>query len=312
MSGEILPGATEAVGGVLEGFGHGGSYVAPVVGAGTDVHVVVDAALAEGTDEFHIEFQGEIVVAHADCPVHLSPGGHLLVGATEDAGDGVVVLDDLLPPFCRGVVLQPLHGQTAQIAADVIDQREELRVVDAIDRGGTSAHGETDDATMGTVRAGAVAGLDIRNEFLEEIVFVLPPGSIEVHHVLLVALGADENHLFHLACGNQAVGHLTEVSVALPDGVGLTAAVHEVEDGVAALAVLLIAGGQVDGEGAPSHVLKQATGHLGLEDFAGLGKGHQGTAHTEEKEEDSFHDRCCFGGQGLYPVMKCLSDAPVR
>ena len=51
MSGEILPGATEAVGGVLEGFGHGGSYVAPVVGAGTDVHVVVDAALAEGTDE---------------------------------------------------------------------------------------------------------------------------------------------------------------------------------------------------------------------------------------------------------------------
>ena len=82
MSGEILPGATEAVGGVLEGFGHGGSYVAPVVGAGTDVHVVIDAALAEGTDEFHVQFQGEIVVAYADCPVQLSTGGHLLVGAT--------------------------------------------------------------------------------------------------------------------------------------------------------------------------------------------------------------------------------------
>ena len=68
MSGEILPGATEAVGGVLEGFGHGGSYIAPVVGAGTDVHVVIDASQAEGTDEFHIQLQGEIVVAYADCP----------------------------------------------------------------------------------------------------------------------------------------------------------------------------------------------------------------------------------------------------
>ena len=53
---EILLGATEAVGGVLEGLGHGGSHVAPVVGAGTDVHVVVDAALTEGTNEFHVQF----------------------------------------------------------------------------------------------------------------------------------------------------------------------------------------------------------------------------------------------------------------
>ena len=52
---EVLLGAAEAVGGVLEGLGHGGSYVAPVVGAGTDVHVVVDAALTEGTDEFHVQ-----------------------------------------------------------------------------------------------------------------------------------------------------------------------------------------------------------------------------------------------------------------
>ena len=56
MSEEILLGATEAVGGVLEGLSHGGSYVAPVVGAGTDVHVVVDAALTEGTDELHVQF----------------------------------------------------------------------------------------------------------------------------------------------------------------------------------------------------------------------------------------------------------------
>ena len=212
------------------------------------------------------------MVAHADRPVHLTPGSNLLVGAAEDAGYGIVLLDDLLPPFCRGVVLQPLHGQTAQIAADVVDQGEEFGVVDAIDRGGSSAHGETGDATMGAVSAGTVVGLYIRNEFLEEIVLVFPPGGIEVHHVLLVALGTHENHLFHLACCNQAIGDLTEVSVALPYGVGLSTAVHQVEDGIAPLAVPVIAGGQVDAEHTLAHAFEQPTGHLGLEEFAGLGE----------------------------------------
>lgn len=65
----------------------------------------------------------------------------------------------------------------------------------AIDDGCATAHREASESTVATTGQGTEMRLDIGNQFGEEIVLEAPVRSVEIHHIDLVGLGADDNHL---------------------------------------------------------------------------------------------------------------------
>lgn len=233
-----------------------------VMVAGRYRHVGTDATSTEGLHQVHVRLEGEVLVTHGDVPLHLTPSLHVGIRAVEDARDGVVVLDGRLTPFGRGVVAEELQGLTALVAADGIDEGKLARMMDAIDRSAASAHREARYGAPRLVGTDAVGPLHVGNQLVKEIGLVRPPGNVEVHHVVLVALGTDDHHAVAERSGTgEAVHSLAQTALYLPLVARASSAMQQVEHRIGPLGLGIVAIRQADDVFALGDTLEQRAGH---------------------------------------------------
>ena len=158
------------------------------------------------------------MVAYSHLPIDLLPGLDFVVTALADSKDGVVIVNYLLTPCSRRVEFEEFEWLGALVATDVIDHTELLGMVYTIDRSCTSAHRETSDCSSTLIGACAVVLFDVGDQLLEDVVFVFPVGGtercrigsgrVEVHHVLLVAFGTNDNHIIDGSATDETIGHV--------------------------------------------------------------------------------------------------------
>ena len=237
-----------------------------------DVHRYGDTLGVHGVDEVHIGIEGKVMVAYSYLPIDLFPGLDFVFTALADSKDRVVVINDLLTPRSRRVEFEEFEWLGALVATDVIDHTELLGMVYTIDRSCTSSHRETGDGSSTLIGACAVVLFDVGDQLLEDVVFVFPVGStegcrigsgrIEVHHVLLVAFGAYDNHVINGPATDEAVSHLREVIQFFPIGMAASTAVHQVENRVLAERFFVVTARQVDSVVALGDAVEQVAWHL--------------------------------------------------
>ena len=155
--------------------------------------------------------------------------------------------------------------------AEQIDAGEDVGMAHADADGAVAAHGVSGEATAVAFGDGAVVGVNIGDEFVDDVVFPVTGGyGVRVKTALVACerVRRDENHFAIPCLGKGFVQHGGKINPVLGGPVPLVGAVgvtmEEVNDGVAAMAISRVAGRKVDSNIAVGRVALK----VAFEEFA--------------------------------------------
>ena len=230
-------------------------------------------------------FGGEIDVERGILRIGGPGGGE----RKEDAGkelEGVGFVGSL-GGFGFGAIFgDEFFGEIHAAGAEEIEAGEGFGMAHGDAHGAVATHGMSGEAATGAFGNGAIAGVNIGDEFVDEEVFPIAGDDgvgIEAALIAGEGVGGDEDDFAVAGFGIGLIEDGGEIDPVLggpvPLVVAVGVAVEEIDDGVAAMGIFSVTGREVDGDVAIGGVAFEVALEgfaVDLDVFDGAGKGGGG------------------------------------